>query len=240
VLAIGGLLTRREVAKRDAKAVAHASMVEFRTEIGERRVVRLPDGSSVTLAPVSVLRAPATFAENGRAVELKGEAFFVVMPDSARPFTVESGRATVRVLGTSFNVRAYDQTDDHSEVSVVVVTGRVSLRDEASKQSVVATPGQAATLSAAGNLVVRDSVQVSDYTGWVNGRLVFRDRTLASVVSTLERWYGVDIQIQDSTLARERLTAVLTNQSLNEALDALAATVGASYERHDHLILLRK
>ncbi len=238
VIAVAGaLVMRTRVPGRPETTTAQAPLAEFRTGVGERRTVRLPDSSTVTLAPASLLRAPATFAGGARMVQLEGEAFFQVTPDSARPFTVEGNQATVRVLGTSFNVRAYADRGGQGDVSVVVVTGRVAVRANSSNQSSVLTPGQAATVSATGQLLVRDSVQVSDYTGWVDGRIVFRDRTFGSVVPTLKRWYGVDIAISDSALARARFTAVLADSNLNAVLDVLAATVGARYERVDRRVV---
>jgi ferric-dicitrate binding protein FerR (iron transport regulator) len=207
---------------------AAPALQELRTAAGETRTVTLPDSSRVTLAPGTVLRAPAVFAAADRQVQLEGEAFFDVRADSLRPFIVLTRNARTRVLGTSFLVSEFE-TDRAAEL--VVVTGRVEFGSRRMGQPTVITPGQAARVSEDGALVVRSDVDTAERTAWLQGRLVFRDVSFADAIPALERWYGVDIEVSDSTLARARLTAFFERQSLNEVLDLLAETLGARYER---------
>jgi len=121
-------------------------------------------------------------------------------------------------------------------LEVVVVTGRVLLQPNRGGELAVVEAGSAGRLSASGALTL-SSVDVRDYTGWKEGRLVFRDRTFADVVPQLERWYGVDIEIADARLADTRLTALLDKQSLDDVLDVLAETLGAQHARRGNQIV---
>jgi ferric-dicitrate binding protein FerR (iron transport regulator) len=132
------------------------------------------------------------------------------------------------VLGTSFNVSAHP----NGAVDVAVVTGRVELRPSQrdATRAAVLTPGQAGRLEGDAEITVR-TVDVNDYIAWQQGRLVFRDVSLEEVSTTLERWYDVDFQINDSTLARSHVTAFFEKQTVTEVVDVLAETLGARYER---------
>ena len=137
------------------------------------------------------------------------------------------------MLGTSFNV----STHPNGAVEVAVVTGRVELKSSQrdAARATVLTPGQAGRLEGAAEIVVR-TVDVNDYTAWQQGRLVFRDVSLAEVSTTLERWYDVDFQINDPTLGQSHVTAFFEKQTLTEVVDVLAETLGARYERTGNTI----
>jgi len=218
--------------RRVAPAVTETVALEYRTARGQRQTVHLADGSTVTLAAASLLRVPPSFPRT-RAVQVEGEAFFEVMHDPARPFTVRARNGLARVLGTSFNVRAYP-TDDGIEV--VVATGRVLLRPAERDEGAVLTVGQAGRLDDAGAVRVQSGVDVSQRIAWMQGRLNFRAARFSEMVPAIERWYDVDIDIADATLAEMRVTALLDNQTQDEVLDLLAETLGARYTRSGNRI----
>jgi ferric-dicitrate binding protein FerR (iron transport regulator) len=225
VLAVGIAVVYRGRTGDGSEQISSAAQ-EYRTARGEQRDITLSDASKIVLSAGSSVRVPADFAEN-RTVRLEGEAFFDVEPDASRPFTVLSGPARTRVLGTAFNV----STHPGGAVEVAVVNGRVELRHDAEDGSgAVLNPGQAGRLQGNAEIVVR-TVDVNDYIAWRQGRLVFRDVSLSEVTATLERWYEVDLEIGDATLAQQHVTAFFEKQNLNEVLDVLAETLDARYER---------
>ncbi|MEX2281310.1 MAG: FecR domain-containing protein [Gemmatimonadota bacterium] len=226
VLAVGTAVVYRSRTGEVSEQISSAAQ-EYRTARGERRDITLSDGSEIVLSAGSAVLVPADFAQN-RTVRLEGEAFFEVEPDASRPFTVLSGPARTRVLGTAFNVSAHPG----GAIEVAVVSGRVELRhDRANDGSgAVLNPGQSGRLEGNAQIVVR-TVDLNDYIAWRQGRLVFRDVSLSEVTATLERWYEVDLEISDAALAQSHVNAFFEKQNLNEILDVLAETLDARYER---------
>jgi ferric-dicitrate binding protein FerR (iron transport regulator) len=212
---------------------AQPDVTSYQTAAGERRTVQLADGSRVVLAASSRLRVPASYASAERSLELEGEAFFDVVADAGNPFIVLTRNAQTRVLGTSFVVSEYP-SDRAAEV--VVVSGRVEFGSRRLGRATVLEPRQAARVSEDGALVIRADIDVRERVAWLEGRLVFRAVSFAAAVPTLERWYGIEIEVADSALANARVTAFFEQQSQTEVLDALAETLGARYTRAGHRI----
>ena len=166
------------------------------------RLVVLPDGSEVWLNTNSSLRFSEAFEE--RRVELEGEGFFDVVRDESRPFVVATGGLETRVLGTSFNVRAYAE----EEVEVSVKTGRVEVAaleetTEEVVEKVVLNPGQAATYEAA-TKDLSDAIEAIDQVdAWRTEVLVFSpeaNSTIGEALPTLSRFYGKTFQASSTLL----------------------------------------
>jgi transmembrane sensor len=223
------LVPRVMVARRPAVA-------EARTGVGERREVRLADGTRVTLAPGSRLRWPDELGANGaRDVTLEGEAFFVVAHDASRPFSVHAGGAVARVLGTEFDVRARDRV-----VQVVVATGRVQFRPEHAPDGPVLEAGDLGRLDAGGRTahVTRDA-PLYLHLGWREGRLVGGGRPFAALLPELTRWFGDEFVVADSALAARPVVADLRvgpGARLDPLLDALALALDARWSRQGRTV----
>ncbi len=200
---------------------------EYVTTAGQRLHLTLRDSTRVVLSVGTRLRVPADYGVRERAVELEGEAYFVVHHDPRRPFLVRTRRGVTEDLGTSFDVRAYAQ---EPFVQVVVAAGRVALRGDS-----VATlrPRDRGVIDARGIVTATSGVSLDDYLGWTRGTLVFRDTPLPEVVAQLARWYAVDIALHDddAQLARTRVTIAFANQPVDAALAALANVVDARVKR---------
>src|SRR2546426_10919998 len=150
---------------RDARSVAQAPATrEYATPRGRRAVLRLLDGTEITLNADSKLRAPVTFATGQRDVYLEGEAYFSVVHDAARPFIVHTAGGAVRDIGTRFGVHAYG---DAARERVAVVEGAVALA------GTLLRAGQVATLSRTGTNHVLRGARVTAEVAWTRGRLVF-------------------------------------------------------------------
>jgi ferric-dicitrate binding protein FerR (iron transport regulator) len=214
-----------------------APLRSYATTAGERTTLRLGDGSRIVLGPASELRLPSRFAREQREVHLRGTAYFEVAPDPDRPFRVHAGGTVTRVLGTRFVVRAYagDPT-----VEVGVAEGRVAVRADATPESraLALSGGQVGQLGPRGAARVLERPSLDPLFGWMQGRLVFRERPLGEVARELERWYGVRFRIPDSQLATRRITLSFQDAPLEEVLEVITASLGAKVERSGQVITL--
>jgi len=211
------------------RMAAEPSLQTRSTAPAERDTVRLADGSLVTLGPDSKLSYPASFSTDGRGVRLQGRAYFVVSKDSTRPFRVRTPRAVTEVLGTEFSVDAYASEPD---TRIVVSDGRVAVRSDSTHQRSVVAKGEAATVRR-GRIQTSSVPEIDAELAWRFGRLAFRNEPLPSVLRSLERWYGVDFRIADSTLSDRRLTATFQDESVSQAIDVLRLTLNLSIHRRD-------
>jgi ferric-dicitrate binding protein FerR (iron transport regulator) len=183
--------------------------------------VTLPDGSHVILAPQTSLVLDEKFLHGSRAVTLRGEAYFTVNANQSAPFIVHSGHVSTRVLGTTFDIKHYDEDRD---VHVCVTAGKVLVSPvvpAASRLSpVVLFAGRAAQISDSTAVVTMiDGTNVS--TAWTDGRLVFAGASVAEVLATVGRWYGYQFRISDTGLAQQHITATLEPSSAKDMLSVL-------------------
>lgn len=154
---------------------------------GEYTLV-LADGTTVYLNAESELRFPKQFKGKSRKVYLEGEGYFDVQRDEKQPFVVEVKQVEVRVLGTSFGIRAYT-----GEVNVLttLVRGRVNV--EAGGKQVELSPGQQADFNRGNDRLTVTEVDVEQYVSWKDGRLVFDNKPLEFILEELGRWYSFDV-----------------------------------------------
>ena len=199
-------------------------------------VIRLQDGTQVTIAPKSRVRYTADFGRAHRDLYLDGEAYFQVARDFQRPLRVHTPGSVTEDLGTAFVVRAYG--DQHT-TEVVVTEGRVSLsRAETTSPAVVLGLRDLGRLDASGPATVRRGVDVDRYLAWTKGVLAFDGTPLSEVMPALERWYNVEIRLSDSALATRRLTASFQNEPIDLVLKRIALTLGMRVERGSGSVFL--
>lgn len=206
----------------------HATVFsESFTTTAQRKIVTLPDGSKIILNNSSKIKYPQVFADSLREVFLDGEAFFEIIHDKKKPFMVRTGNLNIQVLGTSFNVRHYksDKTID-----VVVATGKVGVNAKACNDVWMLTPRNRLVYNSSTGKAVESIVNPSDYTGWQNGELIFKNEKLADICKRLERWYGVTISINTASLKSKRISLKQHDESLYTVLKMLGITAGFNYE----------
>lgn len=214
-----------------------AGGAHFETKPGERRTIPLPDGTEVVLGAASTLTVAEGYRATGsgpREVTLRGEGFFRVTHDERRPFRVSAGATVVEDLGTEFAVRAY--TGD-MEVRVAVASGSVAVRRGTTQQpDAVLAPSDVAIVRDTGNITLARGVDVSRYTAFTDGRLVFTDTPLADVARDLTRWYGIEVRVTDEALLDRHLTAAFEAESLDEVLRVIGMTLDVRYQRGDRSV----
>jgi len=187
------------------------------------RIVELPDGTKVTLNNHSTLTFGRGFNEKLRNVYLTGEAFFEVVRDEQKPFVIQTDDVKIEVLGTSFNVHAYEANE---KVEVVVNTGKVAVYKRGDKKEkiilhrgekgIYVKPSESLT-----TIVNRDV----NYLAWKTKKLVFEDMPLDEVVKTLNKVYQSRIVIKDARMMECPITSTFENQSLDVIMEVLKATL---------------
>ena len=189
----------------------------------------LGDGRRVLLGPSSRLVA------RGREVELTGEAYFTVVHDPKRPFTVRAGGAVIRDIGTAFSVHS-DGGGDQA-VRVVVREGSVQLGGTV--DSVVLSPGDVGVLESGGRTRASRGAATDDDIAWTRGRLVFRDASVAELGADLRRWHGVELRVTDSALLRRHFTGSFVAEPTSRVLEVIALALGARVERRGDTAFIR-
>ena len=174
------------------------------TPRGGQYQVDLADGTKVWLNAASTLKFPVTFSKAQRVVELTGEAYFEVNPEPVAgnrkvriPFLVKTRNQLVEVLGTHFNVNAYD---DEPDIKTTLLKGSVKVVQSAAHQSVLLKPGQQS--AAAGNIAVAD-VDASQSIEWQKGYFLFDNETVESMMRKISRWYNIEVEFKGNIRYRK-------------------------------------
>ena len=173
---------------------------------GGEYLLTLADGTEVWLNAETEIRYPVQFTGDKRVVYLDGEAYFTVAPDKNKPFTVVSTHASVSVLGTQFNFRAYP---DERDVQTTLVSGSVIMQSEKYKQQIKLVPGEQGVLEKNSAKLMKQEVNTYLYTAWKDGRFAFRDARLEDLFNILTRWYDLSVFYQSPEAKDIRFTGDL-------------------------------
>lgn len=187
---------------------------------GQRVNLVLSDGTKVNLNSNSCLRYPAIFSKERRNVELEGEAFFEVAPDKSCPFVIQASEMRIKVLGTSFNVKAY-----RDEIAYVTLeSGKVEIRIADEQEVLTLNPHEQASYSRQAGLRLHQ-VSGNAFYAWRNGELAYVDNSLSEIAKDLERRFNVHIIIRGQELA-ERKFSLRTEKdaTLRQVLTLLKGT----------------
>ena len=232
------------------------------TRNGNKSKINLPDGSQVWLNAGSRLDYNiANFNQDSREVELTGEAFFDITHNAAKPFIVRSGNMRIRVLGTSFNVKAYPG-EDNMETSLIRGSVEITMKDKPgnvfvlkpNEKLVVAVNAQPKktessnyikTLLKEGDGII--IVKRLDYeaaekivveTAWVDNKFVFRSEKFSSLALKMERWYGIRIKFKDQAKEDLMFTGIFTTETIEQALNAMREVHPFNFSIEQDIVLI--
>jgi len=196
-----------------------SSRIEYNTLSNPRgsKVINmvLSDGSKVWLDVGSSLTYPVAFTGNERKVSVTGEAYFEVAHDASKPFFVNCGDMNIRVLGTHFNVNAFE--DDGRDIKVTLLKGKVKVNNKSVKE--VLKPGQQAVVN--NQIKILDEVDLDVVMGWKNGYFEFNNSSLQNVLSQVSRWYNVAVVYQGNNKPRQFMGEIQRDLNLSEILKIL-------------------
>ena len=212
---------------------------------GRQYRVVLPDGSKIWLNAASKLVYPVRFASDKREVEIAGEAYFEVEKAADWPFIVKTSSQQIEVLGTRFNVSAYD--DDES-IKTALVEGRVKVTavgtgDEGAQQSnypTILKPGQQAiTTKGKGNINV-STIDTEEAVSWKENLFVFNDEEISEVMKKVSRWYDVEVEYRDGMAGKRIGGSIPRFGNVEELMDALQATKVLHYQMEGGVVIIMK
>ena len=184
---------------------------------GGEYMVELSDGTKVWLNSDSELRFPVTFVGDRRNVEIEGEAYFDVAPDKEHPFIVKTSHTSIRVTGTSFNVRAYADEDTES---TTLISGTVRINSGNEEFELV--PNQHYTYNKNTGTNTVANVNTDLYTSWESGSFIFLNVPLENVMSYLSKWYGFQYSFEDEAAKQVRIGAYLNRYAnMNPIIDMI-------------------
>jgi len=221
-----GLLLGSTITYLTSQSLTLSEKLVFETPRGEKSLVKLPDGSEVWLNANSRL-VYNSFSSNRRQVELKGEAFFKVSRNEKAPFIVKTDECDIEVLGTTFNVMAYNE---FGRKEITLLSGKVNIHMDGGEISL--KPGQALILK--DHKAKMEEVNPEQASGWVENKFNFKNIPLSELMKRLENWYDVDITLENRSGKEINFTGTFKNEeTIWQVLDAIKVYTPISYKKSD-------
>jgi transmembrane sensor len=213
---------------RDQVRREGAQTVTASTPPGGTYQVTLPDGTKVWLNAASTLKFPSTFSGLvNRKIELSGEAYFEVFKNKKQPFVVRARKMELTVLGTHFNVNAYD---DEQNTKATLLEGSVKVQalntqgiSPLSHAFYILKPDQEAILTGSSQLSVA-AADIDETMAWKNGQFIFKDETLGSIMKRVARWYNVQVVYQPEVATIKFSGTISRFENISKILRILQAT----------------
>jgi len=228
LLVYSGYLTIRNLSMKKLPE-EHVMMQTITSRQGMVTKFSLSDSTKVWLNSGSELQFPILFTGDMREVKLRGEAFFEVSKNEKQPFRVNARELNIDVLGTSFDVVSYEE-DTQSEV--ILIEGKVSLSAEDGqviREYGTIHPGQRAVFKEESREVCAHEVEVDKYISWRDGNLIFRDDPMEDVIRRLNRWFNVEIVVNDPEIESYIYTATFRDENLEQVLKLLKLSAPIDY-----------
>jgi transmembrane sensor len=197
--------------------------------------IALPDGSNIVLNRNSILSYRTNFGKQSRNVALSGEAFFEIAPDVSKPFIIDAGKASVKVVGTSFNI--ITSNSDYA-VEVYVKTGKVLLSDKILDKNILLEPEDVGIMKT--GVSAKNINNDPNYLSWNTGLLVYDGQKLNIVFKDLKRVYNMDIVADDPDILEETWTSPIDNQPQETIIRLICTSFNLSYVREGEIYHLKK
>jgi len=207
---------------------ATAEMLAMETLEGEKKKVALADGSTVWLNENSKLTYPDAMNGDERRVILTGEAFFDITKNPSKPFIIDTRDAKVKVLGTSFEVRAMD---DETKTEVVVKTGKVSLGKKNELKPLILTKNQKGVYNNKTKGYVKSDVKNLNSISWQSQILDFNDVTLEKVIVDLENHFDIKVTLENQDLLKCKFNSVFIEKDQEHILTTISTLYKMTFEK---------
>lgn len=198
---------------------------------GQYQIV-LPDGTKVWLNSASSLHFPTSFNGNKREVQMTGEAYFEVASNASKPFLVSVDGMTVKVLGTHFNIMAYD---DANVIKTTLLSGSVSVHEAGASELLV--PGEQAQITKGGKMSLMENANTGEAIAWKNGLFWFQENTIREVMREISRWYNVDVVI-NGDIPQHFTGSMPRNVPVSKIFEILQETGRINFEIKDNKIIV--
>lgn len=208
------------------------------TPRGRQFQLQLPDGSRVWLNAASSVKFPTVFTGTERRVEVTGEVYIEVVANKAMPFHVNTRQANIEVLGTSFNIKSYD---DEPAEKTTLLEGKIRVsQPQRPDKPVVLSPGEQAVMQKS-DLQVVSNANIDQVMAWRNGLLNFEGASLQEVMLQISRWYNVEVVYEDGMPVKYFEGQMRQDMSLSEVLKLLSQTgVQFRLEAGRRLVILKQ
>lgn len=194
--------------------------------------ITLSDGTTVWLNAASSLRYPAVFTGNDRRVSITGEVYFEVAKNRSRQFIVEANGISTKVLGTHFNINAYE---DEPETRITLLEGAVKIGSRDSER--LLAPGQQAVITPAGNINIDTNTDIEEVMAWKDGRFQFGGAGIEEVMREITRWYNVEIEYEGNIRQHFR-GGISRNVEVSKVFKMLEATGAVHFKIADKKIIV--
>jgi ferric-dicitrate binding protein FerR (iron transport regulator) len=193
----------------------------------------LPDGTKVWVDAGSEITYPAIFSGPERKVSVKGQSYFEVAKNAAKPFVVAKNDMEIRVLGTHFNVNAFD---DESNIRVTLLEGKVQVGRTG--ESALLDPGQQALLPTNGKIKLDSNVDLEVVMAWKNNRFELNGQTIEPIMRQVARWYGVEIEYQGGVPDDNFVGSIPRQENVSVLLKILEQTQAVHFKITDKKIIV--
>ncbi|MEM9389503.1 MAG: FecR domain-containing protein [Bacteroidota bacterium] len=204
------------------------------TQRGQKRTVKLSDGSTIRMNYETEIKAPEKFEGDQRVVYLTGQAHFDVARDTERPFIIYTKDTKTQVLGTSFDIN----TKNEGETRIIVTSGEVAFSEKNQQDNLVTlTLNDRAVLGADRNITT-DEVDALALTAWKDNQLIFEDQSLAEIIETIEPWYNVTVDVSEEQRLDKHYTLSFDDPNIELLMEQMSFLGEFQYEIEGDQIII--
>lgn len=221
-----GMVLQHWISSSKLKNLTYLADTKIEVPKGQMSKIILPDGTRVQLNSESKLIYSSAFQSGNRTVTLEGEAFFDVAKDVNHSFVIKTSLLDFKVYGTKFNVEAYS----NNEVNTTLVEGSLGVIGKRGNELARLVPGENANFKKGSADLIVENVDTQLFTSWKDGIVTFRNEKLKDIARKIERWYNVQIIINNEKLGEEvYMGTIMKNKPIDQLLEVFRLTSSLEY-----------
>lgn len=206
---------------------------EVVADMGEKASITLPEGSKVAINSGSKIIYNNDYNQKNRDIQLDGEAFFDVKYDPEKPFVVQCKDVKIKVVGTSFGIKSYENEDN---IAIVLNSGKIQLITP--KEEIEMEPNDRVVYNRTTQVTSLKKVNAEDYTDWRQNRLRFENESLETIMKTISRMHNIDIVFENTELQKQYFTGTIDNTNIESVLNAIRLTSSVNYRLKNGTVYL--